>query len=137
MGKPGNAADTTGQPNPAGRVDYAYRIGTYEISRSMVEKGNAGGGLRLTLADMKAYGGNGPDKPATGVSWFDAARFVNYLNTSTGSVPAYKFDVGGNFQLWQPGDLGYDANNLFRNSLAHYFLPSMNEWYKAAFYDPA
>ena len=85
---------------------------------------------------MTLYGGNGPDKPATGVSWFDAARFVNYLNDSTGHMPAYKFDANGDFQLWQPGDVGYDANNLFRNANAFYFLPSMNEWYKAAFYDP-
>ena len=34
------------------------------------------------------------------------------------------------------GDAGYDAANLFRNSQAHYFLPSVDEWYKAAFYDP-
>jgi formylglycine-generating enzyme required for sulfatase activity len=85
---------------------------------------------------MTNYGGNGPDKPATGVSWFDAAKFVNWLNTSSGSTPAYNFDAGGNFQLWTPSDAGYDPNNLFRNTQAKYFLPSMNEWYKAAFYDP-
>ena len=33
-------------------------------------------------------------------------------------------------------DDGYDADNLFRNSQAQYFLPSVHEWYKAAFYDP-
>ena len=37
---------------------------------------------------------------------------------------------------WQAGDAGFDANNLFRNSLAKYFLPSVDEWYKAAYYDP-
>ena len=26
--------------------------------------------------------------------------------------------------------------NLFRNRQAKYFLPSANEWYKAAYYDP-
>jgi formylglycine-generating enzyme required for sulfatase activity len=122
-------------------VDYEYRIGKFEISRSMVEKANAdsalaGAPLNISLADMTAYGGNGADKPATGVSWFDAARFVNWLNTSEGHLPAYKFDANNEFQLWQPGDQGYDANNLFRNANAFYFLPSMDEWYKAAFYDP-
>jgi sulfatase modifying factor 1 len=61
---------------------------------------------------------------------------VNWLNTSTGSVPAYKFDSGGSFQLWQPLDPGYDASNLYRNSLTNYFLPSENEWHKAAYYNP-
>ena len=32
IGNPGNAADPTGAPFPAGKVDYAYRMGTYEIS---------------------------------------------------------------------------------------------------------
>jgi formylglycine-generating enzyme required for sulfatase activity len=72
----------------------------------------------------------------TSVTWYEAAKFVNWLNTSTGSVPAYKFDVGGNFQLWTPSDAGYDANNLYRNKLAKYFLPTVHEYHKAAFYDP-
>ncbi|MEX0610642.1 MAG: SUMF1/EgtB/PvdO family nonheme iron enzyme, partial [Pirellulales bacterium] len=79
------------------------------------------------------------------VSWFEAARFVNWLNTSTGSTPAYKFaiqpgEVGysarANIQLWTISDAGYNPANLFRNSLAKYFLPSAHEWYKAAYYDP-
>jgi formylglycine-generating enzyme required for sulfatase activity len=137
IGNPGNIADTTGGPNPAGSVPNAYRIGKFEVSRSMIEKANAAGGLFLQMADMSAAGGNGPDKPATGISWFDAAKFVNYLNTSTGNMPAYKFDALGLQQLWQPSDPGYNPNNLFRNSRAKYFLPSMDEWYKAAYYNPA
>jgi hypothetical protein len=60
---------------------------------------------------------------------------VNWLNTSTGGTAAYKF-VGGTFQLWSAGDAGYNANNLFRNSLAKYWLPSSNEWYKGAYGNP-
>jgi len=33
-------------------------------------------------------------------------------------------------------DAGYNPNNLYRNNLARYFLPSTYEWYKAAYYDP-
>ncbi len=29
-----------------------------------------------------------------------------------------------------------DGENLFRHEDAHYWLPSVNEWYKAAYYDP-
>jgi hypothetical protein len=135
IGNPGNVADSTGDPNPAGAVSYSYRIGTYEIPEDAVRKANAqsvleGNPLGITL-DTR-----GPNKPATSLSWFEAAKFVNWLNTNTGNTPAYKFDASGNFQLWQSGDPGYDAGNLFRNKLAHYFLPSDDEWYKAAFYDP-
>lgn len=136
IGNPGNPADSTGVPNPAGSVSYSYRIGTYEIPEDAVRKANtlsadAAQPLGITL-DTR-----GPNKPATSLSWFEAARFVNWLNTSTGHTPAYKFDVSGNFQLWAPGDPGYNPANLFRNNLAEYFLPSADEWYKAAFYDPA
>ncbi len=131
IGSPGNPPDTTGDPNPAGAVPYEYRMGKYEISEQMIDKANALGGLGITK-DTR-----GPDKPATRVSWFEAAQFVNWLNTSTGSAPAYKFDDEGNFQLWLPGDVGFNLSNPFRNTQARYFLPSADEWYKAAFYDPA
>ncbi len=142
IGDPGNPPDTTGDPNPAGAVPYEYRIGKYEISEAMIDKANALGGLSLT------HDGRGPNKPATSLSWFEAAKFVNWLNTSTGNAPAYKFipvpddsppeEVFGlmGFQLWQLGDAGYDPANPFRNTQARYFLPSADEWYKAAFYDP-
>ena len=45
-------------------------------------------------------------------------------------------DVNDNIQLWQPGDAGYDSSNPYRNRLAKYVLPSYNEWYKAAYYNP-
>jgi formylglycine-generating enzyme required for sulfatase activity len=129
VGQPGNPADFTGAPQPAGAVPYAYRIGRHEISEEMIDKANALGGLGITKITR------GPNKPATSISWFEAARFVNWLNTSTGHTAAYKFDLAGEFQLWSPGDAGYDVNNVFRNGLAKYFLPSVNEWYKGAYYD--
>jgi hypothetical protein len=133
IGNPGNAADTTGSPNPAGSVAYNYNIGKYEISRDMIDKANSSGNLGITLQDMTSYGGNEVNKPATGISWFEVAKFVNWLNTIKGFVPAYKFDANGNFQLWSVGDAGYDANNLYRNSLAKFYIPSTGEWYKAAY----
>jgi formylglycine-generating enzyme required for sulfatase activity len=137
IGNANTADDTTGAPNPAGKVEYEFRIGKHEISRDMITKANAEGALGITLADLTAYGGNGADRPATGISWFEAATFVNWLNTSQGFNAAYKFDtVGGTFALWESGDAGYDASNPYRNTSAAYYLPSMDEWYKAAYYDP-
>ena len=97
IGSPGNAADTTGDPNPVGSVAQSYRIGKFEISRDMILKANAEGGLGIALPDMSLFGGNGVNRPATGTTWFEAAQFVNWLNTSTGNAPAYNFDGGGNF----------------------------------------
>lgn len=130
IGNPGNPADTTGNPNSVGSVDRAYRMGKFEISEHMIDKANALGDLGITK-DIR-----GPNQPASSITWFEAATFVNWLNTSTGATPAYKFD-GGAFQLWEPGDAGYNPNNWYRNSRARYFLPSVDEWYKAAYYDPA
>jgi formylglycine-generating enzyme required for sulfatase activity len=129
IGNPGNPADTTGIPNPAGSVPYAYRMGKFEISEDMINKANTLGGLGIT------HDNRGANKPATSVSWLQAATFVNWLNMSTGHSPAYKFN-GSAFELWQLGDAGYDAANPFRNSQTFYFLPSTDEWYKAAYYDP-
>jgi formylglycine-generating enzyme required for sulfatase activity len=101
----------------------------------MITKANLAGSLGITMADMSDYGGNGVNRPATGVSWYEAATYVNWLNTSTGGTAAYKFS-GSTFQLWSAGDAGYNANNMFRNSLAKYVIASSNEWYKGAYGSP-
>jgi formylglycine-generating enzyme required for sulfatase activity len=129
IGNPGNPADTTGTPDPAGQVAYAYRMSKYEISEDMINKAVTLGGLNIN------HDNRGANKPATSATWLEAASFVNWLNISKGHMPAYKFS-GSTFELWQSGDAGYDPNNLFRNSQAFYFLPSIDEWYKAAYYDP-
>jgi formylglycine-generating enzyme len=136
IGNPGNVADATGSPNPVGSVAYTYNIGKYEVSRDMIDKANAAGGLEITMYDMSNYGGNGVNKPATGVSWYEVAKYVNWLNTSTGNTAAYKFDGSGNYQVWSTGDAGYNANNMFRNSLAKFVIASRDEWYKAAYGNP-
>ena len=132
IGNPNNAADTTGTPASVGSVAYTYNLGKYEVSRDQFAKANAAGILGITLQDMTSNGGNGVNKPATGVSWYEAATYVNWLNTSTGGTAAYKFS-GSTFQLWSSTDAGYNANNPFRNSSAKFWLPSTDEWYKAAY----
>jgi len=132
IGNPNNVADTTGSPNPAGSVAYTYNLGKQEVSREQIDKANTAGSLGITMYDMTSYGGNGANRPATGINWFEAAGYVNWLNTSTGGTAAYKF-VGGTFQLWSPTDAGYNANNMFRNRLAKYVIASSDEWYKGAY----
>lgn len=142
IGQPGNRPDTVtpslnSAPLPTGTVDYAYRMGKYEISEEIIARANA-----LSEAAGNPLGLNvdverGPQKPATGLSWFDAARFVNWLNVDRGAPEAYKFDEQDQFELWAPGDDGYNPGNPFRNTRARYFLPSADEWHKAAYYDSA
>ena len=130
IGNANNVADTTGSPNPAGSVAYIYNLGKYEVSSNMIYKANSAGSLGITFTDY------GPNKPATAISWYEAAKFVNWLNTSTGGAVAYKFNSSGTFELWSSADLGYNAANPFRNSLAKYVIPSRDEWYKGAYGSP-
>jgi formylglycine-generating enzyme len=130
IGDTGNAADTTGY----GDVAYQYRMGTYEISQDVIDMATASGMANVTAG---VYTGN---QPAADISWYEAAAFVNWLNTSTGKQQAYDltFSNGSwsmslwrSLQAWQLG-----GENLYRNRDAHYFLPNENEWYKAAYYSP-
>ncbi len=138
IGNPGNTADDTGSPNPAGAVGYEYGIGKFEVSEDMITKYNANFGTLNNLVITKDT--RGTAKPATSVSWNEAARFVNWLNTSTGGVVAYNYadgNIATNLTPWTVSDnLDYDSSNPYRSIRAKYFLPSYNEWYKAAYYDP-
>ena len=139
IGNPNNVADTTGSPNPVGSVGYIYNLCKYEISRDMIDKANSLGGMGISMYDMSqlGFGGNGLNRPATGINWNEAARFVNWLNTSKGYQVAYNFTTGGandNVRGWGAGQ--YIANNKFRHKDAYYFLPSRDEWYKGAFGNP-
>ena len=100
----GNPGNTAGAIRQLSSVGYVYNMGKYEVSRDMLAKASEQGSLGIT-SDLMDFviGGARPDMPATGVSWNEAARFVNWLNTSQGFQPAYKLAL-------QPGDAGYSAN---------------------------
>ena len=131
IGNTGNAADTTGY----GAVPYEYRVGTYEISQDAITKATLSG-----MADVTAGAWTG-NQPAAYISWYEAAAFVNWLNTSTGNQAAYNLTFSGgswSMTLWSSADawqLG--GENLYRHKDSEYFLTSENEWYKAAYYNPA
>ena len=142
IGNANNAADTTGQPNPAGSVGYNYLIGKHEVSKGMIEKYNANFGTANSLV-VSAQNTGTADSAATQIHWQEAARFVNWLNTSTNGFAAYKFATGstvggnsGNLIPWIDSEVDdYDAGNPFRSKRARYVLPTVDEWYKAAYYD--
>ncbi len=74
------------------------------------------------------------NKPITFVSWFDAARFANWLHNgqpSGGQTAATTED--GAYTL-----LGATSGvSVSKNVGARMWIPSESEWYKAAYYDPA
>ncbi len=149
VGNPGNAANmavrqtgpSTFETNFIGAVPYSFRMAKFEVTRGMVSAVNSAGMMSLALR-ASPPGGTGTNQPAMGISWNMMARFVNWLNTSQGHSPAYKFSRAAdpmngnddNIQLWSPGDEGYNPANPFRNAKAIYALPSEDEWYKAAFH---
>jgi len=116
----------SGATNPTGGygiVNNDYRMGKFEITNAQFAK----------FAANNPYW-TGADHPSNNVSWFEAAQFVNWLNTNTENTAAYKFN-GTTFTVWDVTDAGYDASNPFRNSNAKYFLPTENEWVKAAYWN--
>ena len=134
IGNAGNADDAGAggglYSSPYGGVPYAYRMGTLEISQDAITKATAGG-----LAGVGAGPWTG-NQPAANMTWFEAAAFVNFLNTSTGHQAAYNLTGVTSLTLWdgptQAWQLG--GQNLYRHRDAYYFLPSEDEWYKAAYH---
>ena len=130
IGNAGNAADTTGY----GAVPYEYRVGKYEITQDAITKATASGMVGVTAG---AWTGN---QPAADISWYEAAAFVNFLNTNSGKTVAYNltFTTSWSMALWS-SEQAWTAGgtNLYRNKDAYYFLPSENEWYKSAYYNAA
>ena len=131
IGNAGNAADTTSY----GAVPYEYRASTHEITQDAITKATASGMANVTAG---AWTGT---PPAANLNGYEAAAFVNFLNTSSGKTAAYALTFSNSqwsMALWS-SEQAWTAGgtNLYRNKNAFYFLPSENEWYKAAYYNAA
>lgn len=134
--KIGNLGNSSDPLTSKGSVAYEYNISKFEISQSQIQKA-INSGVNGIEFPGGAWSNN---QPGSVLNWFQAATFVNYLNVSQGFNAAYNLTHLGsaNFtmNLWsssQAWTLG--GQNLFRHKDAKFFLPSENEWYKAAYYD--
>ncbi len=158
----GNAPDTTGY----GAVDYEYRIGKYDVTvgqyaaflnavaaddtyglynTQMSDYPNTAGIARSGSSGSYAYSvidnsGSSENRPITWVSWFDAARFANWMaNGQPVGAQVKTTTEDGAYSL--NGALGGDAParntiNPNANVAPTFWIPSENEWYKAAYYSP-
>ena len=150
VGDPGNTADTTGDPNPAGAVADAFQIMKFEFTNQQYTAflnsvaatdtyslyntnmgSNARGGITRSGASGSytyATRTNMGDKPVNYVSWFDAARVSNWLmnggtsssSTETGAYTLTGGQTSGNAPAVNPG--------------ATFYVPLEDQWYKAAYY---
>lgn len=137
IGNPGNPGDTRAEANPTGigSVNYTYQIGKYEITNgkwdAFVSAAGAPTGNPIDAYDESAYW-TGTYVATNKVSWYEAVQFCNYLTTGDKSQGVYEFS-------------GDNANpGVFLSILDHedaatiygtaYFLPTEDEWYKAAYY---
>ena len=148
VGNVDNAADSSGY----GAVAYSYAIGTYEVTTNQytaflnavaatdtfslydTEMGSSqyGGITRSGSAGSYSYAvKNGfENKPVNYVSFWDAARFANWLNNGQGSSSTET----GTYTL---GNVTNPVNDsVTRNVGANWAVASENEWYKAAYFDP-
>jgi sulfatase modifying factor 1 len=158
VGNPGNAIDPIfgSTEITTGAVPYVYNIGTYDVTVSQyVEflniKDSAGAnslGLYNTFMSDMTYGGidfnnlNLPGNkysvksgrgghPENYTTWYNAIRFANWLNNGQGTGDTET----GAYTLLGGAAVPSNGNSITRNAGAKVFLPSMNEWYKAAFYN--
>lgn len=132
IGNPTNAPTTNYVDAIVGRVDYEYRIAKYEISEHQVWGAKNSGNLPISPSSL------GTNKPATMMTQWEMAVFVNWLNTAHGFPPAYQHDADGFPVPWGPDDCWTaGGTNVFRHKDCRYFLPSWDELNKAARYDAA
>ena len=149
----GNANDSTGY----GGVSYGYAIGKYEVTLNQYNvflnavaatdtyglyntqlgsDPNIMGIARSGASGNYTYSviGSG-NRPVTYVSWYDSARFVNWLHNGqpTGAQNASTTEQGA----YTLNGAVSGLRNDIRNANWQYGLSTENEWYKAAYYQPS
>ena len=144
---PGNPPDVTGY----GAVGCEYRLGKHEVSLSAYTAFlnavaasdpyllyNPAMGTDPTIVGIRRTGESGSfayevigdgDRPVSYVSWYDAARFCNWLHN-------------GGHKGSDTEDGCYPLNGartgiIEKHPQATWWIPTENEWYKAAYYQPA
>lgn len=151
----GDINNTADSATGFGSVGYVYKIGKYPVTNfEYVEFLNAiaktdtyslydanmgvnirGGITRTGTAGSYLYSlkPNMGNKPVNYLNWFRCARYCNWLHnnksigaqdSSTTEDGAYTLNGANTTQI------------ILKNNSAIYWIPTENEWYKAAYYTP-
>jgi formylglycine-generating enzyme required for sulfatase activity len=159
VGDAGNPNDTTGY----GGVSYIYNIAVTEVNLTqytaflnavaatdLYSLYNAGMGTDSNSAGITRGGSSGSytyavkgsgARPVTYVSWFDAARFANWVANGqpTGAQQNSTTENGAYSLLGAISGVEFTKNAINPNTgtMTTWWVPNENEWYKAAYYDPS
>jgi len=164
VGNPGNANDTGGTFN--GAVNYEYQIGKYDVTigqytaflnavayvdtyslynTDMATNLNVAGIARAGSSGSYTYsvinnGGDSSNRPITFVSWWDSARFSNWMANgqptgaqSSTTTENGAYNVNGATTGSAPGK---NVTNPNTSAAPTFYIPTENEWYKAAYFSP-
>ena len=152
IGNLGNAADTRVMSDGStgyGSVSYSYNIGKYEVTNAQyaaflnAKAASDPFGLYNTNMGFDGITRSGSpgsytystvvgreNRPVQFVSFWDACRFANWLHNGQGSG-----DTETGAYTLTPG--GISANTITRNAGWQWAVTSEDEWYKAAYHQPA
>ncbi len=144
---------------PIGRVDYEFRIMRTEVTTSQwlefveaytpfysgtfPQAVNDWGLQGLNLysatgndADPQWFMFPGSDRHAADVSWVHATRFCNWLHNGKVNA-AWAFETGAyDTSTYADQGAGIWTGQNQRSPDARFWIPSLDEWTKAMFYDP-
>jgi len=153
-------------PSGVGSVSYGYRMSDYETTRAQyvdflnavatstsapgyvqaLYTGTAGtvsGVTRTLVGGAYQYSSTTGSLPVGNLSWTAAARFVNWLNNgevSTTNTATLDTVLNSGAYTLTTSNTGMApvarSVSTTPGSTPKYWLPSADEWYKAAFYDP-
>jgi len=121
VGNTGDTANTVNGANP-GAVDYEYSIGKYEVTAEQWAAVSGFDALVETNAN-EAWSGS---QPTANASWYEAAKFTNWLTSGDALMGAYGFSDANTFT-------GVDRATALTTYGTIYVLPSEDEFYKAAY----
>ena len=120
---------------------YNASMGTNQNIRGISRSGVSGSYTYSVIGpDGVVNGQSGANRPITLVSWFDSARFANWLangqpsgaQTST-TTENGAYNVNGATSGNAPAK---NVTNPNTSAPPTFYIPTENEWYKAAYYSP-
>jgi sulfatase modifying factor 1 len=156
VANPNSPADSTGY----GAVAYSYWIGRYEVTvgqyatfLNAVGRTDTNGlydpsmGTDTNNGRITRFGSSGSysyqveasraNRPVAYVSWFDAARFANWMSNgqpaglqSAGTTENGAYAISGTASFAP----ARNAINPNTNAAPTFLIPTENEWYKAAYF---